>query len=144
MYLYVYIDIPIYLYTYIRLYCISTQLRCARFASEPKRGGGMREAFRYPPHPLRILGVCETFSDFKSDSLPFPSHRLRACRQPSPDPRPTLQIACIMAPLFSVKCLHAFSARFWSAFGVHFEHFEHLLSSKINLFRLLPKNTQHQ
>ena len=51
MYLYVYIDIPIYLYTYIDipiyLYCMSTQLRRPRFPSEPKRGGGMREAFIY-------------------------------------------------------------------------------------------------
>ena len=39
-----------------------------------------------------------------------------------------------MAPLFSVKFLHAFSARFWSAFGAHFGPFFALFGSKNQLF----------
>ena len=38
---------PKYIYSYLYM---STQLRCVRFASELKRGGGMREAFRYTQH----------------------------------------------------------------------------------------------
>ena len=135
MYLYVYIDIPIYLYTYIDipiyLYTyIVCQLNCDVLGFHRSQKGAAACAKRLdPPHPLRMPGVWELGSDFKSASLPFPSHRLRACRQPSTN-----------GTQWHLFFRLNFCMRFRLAFGALLElildPFSRFLGSKINFFRI--------
>ncbi len=119
-----YTYIPIYLYTYIPIYLshLHTYISIYLYAyipispiylytqnlsqfpkCPPKKGAAACAKRLYPPHPLRMPGVWVYLLNYKRDDI---------------------------APLFSVKFPHAFSARFYSTFGPHFGPFLALFKLK--------------